>query len=180
MNVTVLNMLESLVSVEAPTLDCPGQIARSQTQNAACKPAKHTPLACERPIVNDLFFNDLRVVEEMNEEEPASPGREDRRSPRYSVPLAQQPCVLEIDANALPASLVDMSEGGFAVLVERLEGLKIGKQIKLKTDMGCFTVHITYINEVAPPKKATSDADCYYRLGMKKSRKSFLSRLLKR
>ena len=63
-------------------------------------------------------------------------GRDDRKSTRNQVSKARQSCELKVGTGVVPALLVDESRGGFAILIDRLEGLKRGKKAKLHTDMG--------------------------------------------
>ena len=79
------------------------------------------------------------------------PCRDDRKSPRNRVPDARQSCELRVGNDVLPALLVNESRGGFAVLIDRLEGLECGKKVKLHTDMGWFKVRIMHTEKVAPP-----------------------------
>jgi hypothetical protein len=102
----------------------------------------------------------------------AKPGRDDRKSCRCTVPQEHQFCELKVGDDVLLALLVDQSAGGFAVLVDRLDGLKIGEKVDLNTDMGTFTVRIVHINEVAPPKDVAIDR-CF-RVGVKKTHRFFL------
>ena len=74
----------------------------------------------------------------------------------------------------MSASLVNESKDGFAVLIDRLDGLKIGKKAELHTDMGRFTVRIVYIDKVGQPIDAAFKSDCWFRVGMKKARSFFL------
>jgi len=105
---------------------------------------------------------------------PVKPRRDERKSYRCTVPEARRSCELKVKANVLPVSLVNESKRGFAVLIDRLDGLKIGDKAQLHTDMGWFAVRIVYINKVARPEYAASKCDSWFRLGMKKARSSFL------
>ena len=87
--------------------------------------------------------------------------------PLYTVPQARQSCELKVGANVLSASLVNESKAGFAVLIDRLDGLKVGKKVELHTNMGWFMVRIVYISKVAPPRDAAPECDSWFRLGMK-------------
>jgi hypothetical protein len=95
------------------------------------------------------------------------PGINDRKSCRRKVPQARQSCELKIGANVLSASLVDESNDGFSVLIDRLDGLKVGKKVELHVDAGSFVVRIVYINKVAPPRKAAPECDSWFQLGVK-------------
>jgi hypothetical protein len=80
---------------------------------------------------------------------------------------------VQVGSNVLPALLLDESENGFGVLIDRLDGLQSGKKIKLHTNYGWFTVRIVYINEIARPKDAPPGSDTWFKLGIKKTRGSF-------
>jgi hypothetical protein len=94
-------------------------------------------------------------------------GLDDRQSCRCTVPQARRPCELKAGANLLSASLVNQSEDGLAVLIDRLDGLKVGQNVELHTDSGWFMVDVVYINKVAPPKDAAPECDSWFRLGIK-------------
>jgi hypothetical protein len=79
-----------------------------------------------------------------------------------------------VGADPLPALLIDESRGGFAVLIDRLEGIKPGKKAKLHTDMGWFQVRIVYVKEAARPAHSNTKSDCWFRLGLRKKRSFFL------
>jgi len=116
-------------------------------------------------LVSEEDPTDEKVV--TGTESFSKPGRDERRSCRCMVPQARQSCELKVGANVLSASLVNESAGGFAVLTDRLDGLKVGKKVELHTNMGWFTVRIVYINKVARPENAAPECDCWFRLGMK-------------
>ena len=94
------------------------------------------------------------------------------------MPQARQSCELKVGTKVLSASLVNESKGGFAVLIDRLDGLKIGKKVELHTNTGWFTVRIVYINKVAPPENAAPECDSWFRLGMKIKQRLQQQRLL--
>ncbi len=100
--------------------------------------------------------------------------REDRKSVRNQVPQARQSCELKVGADVAPALLVDESSGGFAILIDRLEGLKSGKRAKLHTDTGWFEVRIVYVRKAAPPPGSASKSDTWFRAGLRKKRSFFL------
>ncbi len=97
----------------------------------------------------------------------AKPGRDERKSCRGTVPQARQACELKVGTNLLSASLVNESKDGFSVLLDRLDGLKVGKKVELHTNIGWFVVRIVYISKVTPPKNAAPGCDSWFRLGMK-------------
>jgi hypothetical protein len=100
--------------------------------------------------------------------------RDERKSCRFQVPEGRQSCELKVGASLLPAMLVDESKGGFAVLIERLEGLKSGKKVALRTDLGWCKVRIIYVRKAAPPANSDAKSDCWFRLGLRKARSFFL------
>lgn len=180
MNTRIQSMLESLVSVEAPTVDCPWAATKSQATSFGDKTKQGLSVSYGEEGSEGLLSDDLQIGEASDEELPAIPCRDDRKSCRYAVAPSQRPCRMKVGTDVMWASLADMSEGGFAVLVDHLDGLRVGQTVELETDMGCFTVRITYINEVAYPKGVASGRDFWFRVGVKKLRPSFLSRLFGR
>ena len=100
--------------------------------------------------------------------------RDDRKSCRNPVPEARQPCELNVGDSIMPALLIDESRDGFAVMIDRLEGVKSGKRAKLRTDAGWVKVRIIYITKVAPPACSNPKSDCCFRLGLRKARSFFL------
>jgi hypothetical protein len=98
----------------------------------------------------------------------SKPEQDKRRSSRRTIPKARQSCELKVGARVLSALLVNESHGGFAVLIDRLCWLEVGKKVEVHTDMGWFMARIIYINKVARPKAATSKCDSWFQLGMKK------------
>ncbi|MFZ1933447.1 MAG: hypothetical protein WCB27_24545 [Thermoguttaceae bacterium] len=118
---------------------------------------------------------DVYVLEEDSTDEPTVTGtksiakqrRDDRRSNRCNVPPARQSCELKVGANVRSASLVNESKDGFAVLTDRLDGLKVGKKVELHTDIGRFTVRVVYIQNVVPPRNAAPECESWFRVGMK-------------
>jgi hypothetical protein len=112
-----------------------------------------------------------------NQNDKAATGSEPREKPgpcgrmahRNRVPQAHQPCELKVDANILPAALVNESKTGFAVLIDCLDGLEIGKEVELHTDLGWFTAQIVYISEVVPCGCFVNKCDSLFQLGVKKT-----------
>ena len=171
MNPTVQTMPESLVSEEEP----------AAVKYAATSPKTLKPLAMPKPCISPLsekgaaadpFSTDADPTDEAipGKESVAKLGRDDRRSARSLVPKDRQACQLKVGASAFPALLVDKSAGGFAILIDSLDGLKAGKKIELHTDVGRFKVRIVYINTVARPKDAASECDSWFRIGLRKAR----------
>jgi hypothetical protein len=101
-------------------------------------------------------------------------GRDDRKSCRIRVSEDRRSCDLKFGAVVLPALLMDESRGGFAVLVDRLDGLKAGKKANLRTDAGWFKVRVIYIQEAVRSPFSDSKCECWYRLGLRKVRSFFL------
>lgn len=104
----------------------------------------------------------------------AKPSRDDRRSRRHTVPRTHQSCEIKVGGNIWSALLADKSDGGFSVLTDRHDGLKLGKKVELHTNAGWFTVRIVYINKAARPQDAAPNSDTWFRLGMKKTRRFLL------
>jgi hypothetical protein len=100
---------------------------------------------------------------------PAKPGRDARRARRLPVPPAHQPCELRVKPKILAAALVNESETGFAVLIDRLDGLAVGEEVDLHTDSGWIPVQIVYIEEVAPCAYTATKCDTLFQLGVKKT-----------
>jgi hypothetical protein len=124
----------------------------------------------------------LRVSEKEPAEEATAPllplaesGPEERRSCRVPVLPDHQPCELKVDAKILAAALINESETGLAVLIDRLDGLEIGKEVELLTDAGPITVQVVYIEKVAPCASSVTKCDTLFQLGVKKTPNSALS-----
>lgn len=98
----------------------------------------------------------------------AKPGVNDRALPRHPVPPTRQSCQLRIEASVVPALLENESDSGFAVMVDRLYGLEVGKRIELRTDEGWLPLQIVYVQEVAKPLDADARRDFRFRLGLKR------------
>jgi hypothetical protein len=103
----------------------------------------------------------------------AKPGPDQRKSRRRTVPKVRQSCKVKVGIKVLSALLVNESHGGFAILIDHLDSLTVGKKIELHTDMGGFLVRIVYIKTIARPKDATAKCDSWFQLGMKKIGGSF-------
>jgi hypothetical protein len=97
------------------------------------------------------------------------PGREGRKSPRWKVSKDQQLCGVRIGNEILPGSLIDESDGGFALVVDAASHLKVGQKIELNTYQGWCKVRIVHVKQVAPPKDAAIQANSCLRLGIKKT-----------
>jgi hypothetical protein len=104
-------------------------------------------------------------------EPDAKPGRDERKSCRCRVPKERRSCELKVGDNVLSALLANESKRGFAVLIERLGGLKVGEKAELHTEWGWFKVRIVFINEVAPPEDADPKCASWFQVGMKVRRR---------
>jgi hypothetical protein len=100
-------------------------------------------------------------------EPPAKRGQEERRSCRCTVPKERQSCELKVGDSVLAALLANESKRGFSVLIDRLDGLKVGEKAELHTLWGWFKVRVVFINSVAPPEDAASECDSWFQVGMK-------------
>jgi hypothetical protein len=100
-------------------------------------------------------------------EPPAKRSREERRSGRCRIPKEQQTCELKVGTSVLPALLVNESKRGFAALIDRLEGLKVGDKVELHTKWAWFKVRVVFINRVAPPEDAAPGCASWFQVGMK-------------
>jgi uncharacterized protein YbcI len=100
---------------------------------------------------------------------PEEPSRGKRKSSRHVVPLDSQSCELKVGGNVLSASLVNESQGGFAVWTDSLDCLKIGEKVRLLTDQGRFAVRVVYVREVAKSQDASLKCDSWFQLGVKKT-----------
>jgi uncharacterized protein YbcI len=103
------------------------------------------------------------------EETLVGPRRERRKSSRSIVPTDRRSCELKVGRKRFSASLVNESQGGFAVWMNRRESLKIGKKIRLHTDKGRFTVRVIYVIEVAKSQIATPEGASRFQLGFNKA-----------
>ena len=103
----------------------------------------------------------------------SKPDQDKRRSSRRTIPIARQSCELKVGVRILSALLVNESHGGFAVLIDRLDSLTVGKKVELHKDIEGFMVRIIYINKVARPKDAATKCDSWFQLGLKKIGGSF-------
>ena len=103
------------------------------------------------------------------EESLAAPRRERRKSIRSIVPTDRRGCELKVGKKFFSASLVNESQGGFAVWMNRPDSLKIGKKIRLHTDKGRFTVRVIYVIEVAKCQIANPEGASRFQLGFKKA-----------
>jgi uncharacterized protein YbcI len=108
-----------------------------------------------------------------NSTNQAAPRRERRKSVRNFIPRHRQNCQLKVGKRLLAASLVNESQGGFAVWMERPDSLKIGKKIRLHTANGRFTVRVVYVTEAANSQYVDPNRDAWFQLGFKKSKGFF-------
>jgi len=118
----------------------------------------------------DIFGSEEALTDEATAgaKAAAKPGINDRASCRYIVPPKRQPCELKINANVVPASLENESNGGFAVLTDQLDGIKAGKKVELHVDKGWFTVRVVYVQEISDPLNTNPNRRRRSRLGLKK------------
>jgi hypothetical protein len=105
---------------------------------------------------------------------PAESGRAARKSARVRVQRVLQPCELRVEANTLPAALMNESRTGFAVLLDSSDGLKIGGKVELRTEAGWVTGEVVYIRKVASCLPSSS-CDSLFQVGAKKTRCFFVS-----
>jgi hypothetical protein len=135
------------------------------------------PIAKRMPEVYPLdadLDDDLGEMPVIVKKPVAKKNRDERRSRRCPVPPDRQACELKIGSALLSAYLLNESEGGFCVVIDRLEELKTGDKVTIQTDAGTFTVRIVHIQQIVPPDGAPADSDSWFRLGVKKaSRFSF-------
>ena len=97
----------------------------------------------------------------------AKRSQEERKSGRCTIPKERQSCELKVGDNVLSALLVNESKRGFAVLIDRLDGLKVGENVELDTQWGWFKVRVVFINRVAPPEDAAPECASWFQVGMK-------------
>jgi uncharacterized protein YbcI len=100
---------------------------------------------------------------------PAKTSRRQRKSCRRIVPVARQSCELKAGGKVLSASLVNESQGGFAVWTDSVDCLKTGEKVRLNTDQGWVTVRVVYVREVAKSQDASPKCDAWFQLGFKKA-----------
>ena len=100
---------------------------------------------------------------------PAKTSRHQRKSERRIVPLARQSCELKAEGKVLSASLVNESQGGFAVWTDSVDCLTTGEKVQLHTDQGWVTVRVVYVREVAKSQDASPKCDSWFQLGFKKA-----------
>jgi hypothetical protein len=72
----------------------------------------------------------------------SDPAHNKRKSARFLVMKSRQQSMLYVDKQAFPVHLVDESLGGFAVLINRNPGLRVGEVARLQTDNGLFDVRM--------------------------------------
>jgi Flp pilus assembly protein TadD len=96
------------------------------------------------------------------------PHRDVRESPRHVVPPLHRLCELTVQDKVLPASLIEESNGGFAVLIDHLGGLKVGDKVRFRTKAGWFMVRIVYINSINCLDCPNHEDDSRFRVGLAK------------
>jgi hypothetical protein len=151
--------------------------ARPQTPQSVLNREPCVPPAYEEGVSGKPPSNGTDLIEEAapTVKSISKPGLDDRKSPRCPVPPARQSCELKVGGKVLSALLVNESEGGFAVLIDRADGLKVGKKVELRMGTRSSTVKIVYIRKVARPQNVAGEGDCWFHLGMKKASGSFFS-----
>jgi hypothetical protein len=165
------NLPDSLAAGESPVavvLPPPSP----KTKKPVAKPGQGIPPSVKPSVAENPLSADVDLENGVppGPEPVAKPSREDRKSPRSAVPQARRSCELRVGSSVMAALLMDRSAGGFAVVVDRIEGLKAGKKVELVTDLGRFKVKVVYINKIARPKDASTQSDVWYRLGLKIAR----------
>jgi uncharacterized protein YbcI len=98
-----------------------------------------------------------------------APRRERRKAARNFVPPNRQSCKLKVGKKVLAASLVNESQGGFAVWMECPDILTIGKKIRLHTDKGRYTVRVIYVTEASKSQFPDPKRASWFQLGFKKN-----------
>lgn len=171
MNPSVENLRKLLAAKQCLPAATGVVAARPQTPKPVLKLEPTIPPAPQAGALDDWFpISPDPADEAMAGPKPiGTPRRDDRKSCRNVVPQARQSCELKTASNVLPALLVNESQGGFAVLIDGLDGIKIGKKVELHTDMGWFTVRVIYASKVASPNNVAPKGDAWYRLGIKKT-----------
>jgi len=167
----------SRVSEEGPTAAKGTVAAKPETAKSVVKPGQSILPTHKGGVAGKLLSSSDDLIEETVTvaKSLSKPGINDRKSPRCPVPPDRQPCELKVGANVLSASLVNESKGGFAVLIDRLDGIKTGKKVELVMKTRSFTVKVVHITKVAPPENAPPECNSWFRLGMKKTGGSLFS-----
>ena len=142
--------------------------------NYVSRPKQCIPLTYEEGVTEGWFATCKPATDDVpvGKGPLLKPGRDDRKSHRRTVEPSHRACEVKVGSNALSATLVNESKDGFAVLMNCVDGLKMGKKVELLTKMGRFTVRIVYIKKVARPDH-TAKSDSWFRLGVKKASYSF-------
>ena len=99
------------------------------------------------------------------------PIRDQRKSFRCAVAEARQSCELKVGPIVMPASLVDESSGGYAVVVDRPTGLDVNQTAELRTDAGWYAVRVVHITKVQPRQYegvSLTRPGPWYRLGLRR------------
>ena len=94
--------------------------------------------------------------------------RDQRRSKRCRATDLRPGCELKIGSIVFPATILDRSESGFAVLVGGLQKPAVKRRVQLHTEKGWFDCRIVRVKEVVPmteigdspaTKQALTDGD---------------------
>jgi hypothetical protein len=166
----------SLPNGALPTVVNPAKATQPSSPKSSILPNQDKPLnlqadgwdalaAIYKDSANDPF--NIRGISGLQQ-------RDERRATRSAVPKEKQPCEIKFKSTVLPATILDVSSYGFSILLDRLEGLKVGKKAHLHTKMGRYLIKVVYINSVAPPDGAPPGSDTWLRLGLKKARSFML------
>jgi hypothetical protein len=105
--------------------------------------------------------------------------RDHRESFRCPVTDARRHGELTVGSEVLAARLLDESAGGFAVLIDRLAGLEVGKTAELSTDAGRFAVRVMHVTQVDSTEADGEPADQqppFFRLGLLRAGEAALPR----
>jgi hypothetical protein len=171
MNPILQKVRRLFVSEEEPTDVEDALATRPQASASATKSQQGIPPTGEDDTSEESFSpltdlaNDVITCSKLRWQ----PSREERKSDRCPVPQSRQSCEVKVGASVLSASLVNESQSGFGVLIDRLEGIKAGKKVELHTKTGWVTVRVVYVKKVAAPRNTTSKSDAWFWLGMKKA-----------
>ena len=175
MTPVVQKMRKRLASDERPAAVEGSVATMPRFSESAAKTQQGIPAIYEEGVSENLFSTGNDSTDEtIADTTPASKPRiEDRKSCRVEVPPSRQACELKVGADVVSARLVNESRGGFAVLVDRLNGIKVGKKVELRTTTGRFRVRVVYIKKVARPKDAAPECDSSVSGGTEEVRRSF-------
>jgi hypothetical protein len=166
---------ESVLSEEGSTTATARVDTTPPTPKVLEKPQVSVPSTHEVEDMKSLFSgSEDRIAEaEAALASLSTSGMNDRKSPRCPVPPDRQACELKVGASHLAAFLLNESEGGFAVLTDRADRLKVGKKVELRTGTQSFPLRVIYIRKMAKPKGTPAGNDSWVCIGLKKRSGSF-------